>query len=378
MPPTTLGDLRRQRRLSVAEVAQACGCSIGFIQQIERHAQVLAPNHPIIEKLAESLGMSVPEVQTFAKHEPYTQGQIKLALFRMARGRDNRGGDALPRAPKALPAGEAEPNDGERVNKEGQVVAVQPKPRLPKRTSRHVASLAALSKAQGFTRGSLANALGVSRAMIDRVVLNSLGLAPNHPIIPKVAKTLGVAEEEVRRHARKKTLSHQALLMIDARMGKPSPAAATYRARRHFGAQRGNKNPKETWASRRRREKAEAMQAERERRRDEKLAAKAAKARGQPGTALVRVKQGAVERAVARNERDEKRAYNALRLMDKDTRQCARSLATATVLAALKGNSHVDVAVPTADLANLLNYLFGKAGMEVPVVIGKSFDELFG
>jgi transcriptional regulator with XRE-family HTH domain len=327
MPPTMLMDIRRNKNLTRGEVARALGCSIPWLATIERHPRALAPNNPVIPKLAELLGMSEPEVQAFAKAEPFTEAQLKLSRFRMGR---HEGGKR--RSPKALLGS----GDGAEAATRALV--------------RTATSLRAARKARGLDAAAFAKQLGVHKSLITNRIDHD-DIAPNHPLVPKIAKALGMRESAVRKLAKRPLMDEKGLQQSASRLGKPVP-----------GVTRGARGM--TWATRR------------------KLRKQAAHREREPGTALVRTSAQAVVVAATPtgtlNGKISKRAYNALKKLNHETRQCARSLAMATTLAAMSGKKYLDVAIPTVGMAAILNDWFRLKGVREQVVTTVDYDEVFG
>jgi transcriptional regulator with XRE-family HTH domain len=344
------------RSITRGDMARQLGCSLQFLALIETHARSLAPNHPLVPKMAEILGLTLPEIQVFCKHEPYTESQIKLAKFRLGLKEQKDGRFGRPKEPKALlgsgngsgnesgngsgdvaSALAADIDEDHHVNKSGAIVPSKQRRRTHLAPmSDRVPSLKARRLELGLNYTTLAAHLGCEQAWVYRSLDNPKALSPNHPLIPKIAKLLRIPETEVRRHAKRARMSDAAINMALARLGQSR------------GIRGHDKHP-----------------------------AKAPKPVTGKSTALVPLGHSAAL-IKARGEKNGKRAYNALRLMDAETRQCARSLAMATTLAAMKGQRYLDVAIPTEGMAAILNDWFRLKGIQEPVVVAVDYDAVFG
>jgi transcriptional regulator with XRE-family HTH domain len=344
------------RSITRGDMARQLGCSLQFLALIETHGRYLPPNHPLVPKMAEILGLTLPEIHTFCKHEPFTESQIKLAESRL--GTKEQADGTFRRAaavPKALPAGdvaaaiEGEVDEDHHINKAGVIV---PNRQRRGRVShvpygQRVTSLRARRLALGLNYVKLAAALGVDQAFVYRTVDNPKALAPNHPLIPKIASVLKLSEAEVRRHAKRPRMTDMAINSALAKMGRQHPG-------RNGGKQKTQPAKKPA-----------------------KKPAKQPDEKQEPGTALVPVSTKG-RKSTGLSVHDAKRAYNALRLMDPETRQCARSLAMATTLAAMKGKKFLDVAVPTEGMAMILNDWLRLKGIPEIVVLAVDYDKVFG
>jgi hypothetical protein len=201
-----------------------------------------------------------------------------------------------------------------------------------------------LRKQRDLTAQAFAAALGCNVSYVRNFV-DTGDIAKNHPLIPKIAAALKLSESDVRVLCRRPDMTEMQLGQSLARLGKPHPT-------------RRGKGPKRkplTWVQRR----------------------KAARV-AQAGTSVVHVPKAKAPVVHAGDGKLSKRAYNALRLMDKDTRQCARSLAMATTLAAIKGKKYLDVAIPTLGMAAILTDWFRLKGIDEPVVPAVDYDAVFG
>jgi hypothetical protein len=191
-------------------------------------------------------------------------------------------------------------------------------------------------------------------------------IAPNHPLVPKLAQALGMSVPELQVLCKKPEMTAGQLSLSKLHTGKPSPRAQALangkkpKKKKAGGGGGGAANVAGWWTKR-----AAAQRAERDGHKRE-------------SKQLVRVSNGGAVVATKAGKAAAKRAYNALRLMDPETRQCARSLAMATTLAAMKGSQYLDVAIPTGGMARILNDWFRLKGIPEPVVVAVDFDEVFG
>src|SRR5215471_11287966 len=224
-------------------------------------------------------------------------------------------------------------------------------------------TLGDIRQQRGLDSRQMAKALGCSMSVVTARI-DQGDIAPNHPLVHKIATAFGLSAPEVAALCRRKAMTPGQVKLSTFRMGKTKDeitrtTKATARDARKPPTLK--KKPGETWG------------AWRQRQRDARKAL-TAEAKS-PGTALVHVpKKPAVEKASS----SMKRAYNALRLMDPKTRQCARSLAMATTLAAIKGQAYLDVAVPTEGMAEILNDWLRLKGIPEVVVLAVDYDKVFG
>jgi transcriptional regulator with XRE-family HTH domain len=168
-----------------------------------------------------------------------------------------------------------------------------------------------------MTQAKLAEACGCTAPTIDRL---QKGLwPPNHPLVEKAARALGLDVVQVAAFCR----------------GKPLDERGIERIRKMLHPRGQQKH----------------------------------RAEG----AVVRRKQHALV-AVHR----QKRSGNALLRMDQKVRQVARSLAQQVTLNAMQGKAFMNCAVPVQPLAEILNDWFKLKGIEKPVVVDVDYDDIFG
>jgi len=237
-------------------------------------------------------------------------------------------------------------------------------------------TLGTLRKQRGLSARDMAAAIGCSLGIITSRIDHG-DLAPNHPLVPKIATALGMTEPEVRALCRRKPMNPGQLALAQLRLGRPSAEI--------------NGPAKRSTPAKLKRKRGEQWGAWRQRQREARLAAKSASVRGKkPGTSLVHIPKLVPKRGRGRPMREgraEKRAYAALRMLDEATRQSARSLAMATTIAAMQGHEvlklgvtlgDLDLAVPTSGLAAILNDWLHMKGITEPVVLTVDYDKVFG
>ncbi|HEY7234542.1 MAG TPA: helix-turn-helix transcriptional regulator [Gemmatimonadaceae bacterium] len=215
----------------------------------------------------------------------------------------------------------------------------------------HGTTLGAIRRQRHMTQGALAGALGCSLSFITTFV-DKGKIAPNHPLVPKIAQTLGLTEQAVRALCRKPAMNKTQLGQSRAKLTN------------------GNPDSMKTWGQRRA-ERLRALRAEKAQ------ANHAVTNHAVANHAVVRTSKTSVAASATVTNRTNGTKNGTSLLaragVDKDTRDAARLLTLATNSAHMQGSKEFEVTIPTSGMAHLLADWFRSKGI---AEIDISVDEL--
>lgn len=178
----------------------------------------IAPNSPMLPGLAKALGVPLDAIQAYAKAAPMTEQWLKKINSQLAAGTIPRGkklGNAIRATHHKRHNAPSKPF-GRQVSQDGKR---GPSPRSA--FGRYLLSAHNLSLQDLTTR------LGINYALAAKIT--SGGLAPNHPLLPRIARELHVPLAKVVSFMKLPPMPDYTLKRIARQFGEPSSP----RRRRH-------------------------------------------------------------------------------------------------------------------------------------------------
>lgn len=82
---TNLRRLREKQGIKVADMAKKIGSSAAFVRMMESHPKFLAPNHPVVERVARALDVPKTVVTNYAKRAPLSAADIERSNARLGK-----------------------------------------------------------------------------------------------------------------------------------------------------------------------------------------------------------------------------------------------------------------------------------------------------
>jgi len=141
--------------------------------RLQRSAEGVAPNSPMLPGLAKYLGVPLDTVQKFAKGAPLNEKWLSKISTQLARGTIPRG----KKLGKAIHAKHA----SKKKTKGRAPVEIQPH-------TKH--ELTRIAAEKGFRLGDLAKELGVKAGSLWAIATGKC--APSHPLLPEIANALDI------------------------------------------------------------------------------------------------------------------------------------------------------------------------------------------